>query len=511
MTKKTILTRAIPAALLAMLATLPLAADVLPVDLPAPDDKTVAKDKPVKVFILSGQSNSLGFGRIEGATPLYPSVFLSADPSVKPCKMPVDESALLPLKVYPSAEGGDAGTASAKLKTETETVIPFGATAGQLPAFGDSEKFVVTTHIEVPYDGNYQIHVGSEGSSHCVATINGKEVYRRNPGEQAVVTKLSLTTGKRHPLSIEYFEGGSTALWMEMVDLEGKGDLRWVVEKLGRFPYMIDEKGAWTVRNDVMLNDAYMGKGESDPLGAPACGPTFGPELGFGYVLGSYLDEPVIVMKADIGNRSLGWDILPPGSESYTFDGKEYPGYKEMLDADGKVVKFSGEGWYAGKQYDDYTAAIHNVLDNFGERYPDYKDQGFEVAGFLWWQGHKDGGSPAHNSRYEQNLVNLIKAWRTAGALRQDRAGPAQRRRSQAPPGARRQRQDHRHPPLLARPRRFPEEPGLPLQPQRRNLHAHRRRPGPRDGRADGRKGRVSACEAGEGNPSRPIDVPALR
>ncbi|MBT8045477.1 MAG: hypothetical protein KJO79_11045, partial [Verrucomicrobiae bacterium] len=66
----------------------------------------------------------------------------------------------------------------------------------------------------------------------------------------------------------------------------------------------------------------------------------------------------------------------------------------------------------AGKQYDDYTVAIHKVLDNFGEHYPEYADQGFEVAGFFWWQGHKDGPNPGHNSRYEQNLVNLIKAWR---------------------------------------------------------------------------------------------------
>jgi len=43
--------------------------------------------------------------------------------------------------------------------------------------------------------------------------------------------------------------------------------------------------------------------------------------------MGTFHDEPVIVMKADIGNRSLGWDVLPPGSKSYTFDGKNYPGF----------------------------------------------------------------------------------------------------------------------------------------------------------------------------------------
>lgn len=64
------------------------------------------------------------------------------------------------------------------------------------------------------------------------------------------------------------------------------------------------------------------------------------------------------------------------------------------------------------KQYDEYTAAVHKVLNNFDEKFPQYKDQGFEVAGFVWWQGHKDGPNPAYNARYKKNMVNLIKAWR---------------------------------------------------------------------------------------------------
>jgi len=411
--------------LMALLMAVPLAAAVIPIDLPAPDDKPVAKDMPVKVFILSGQSNMLGFGKIEGSNPMYDSVFLSADPSVKPGKMPVGNSALMPhgifqsaaadvesgatAKVYPGATA-PAGTEAAKTET-----IALGTVSETIPSIEGPHTVSVEAFIDVPYDGIYEVHAGMESSSHCVATLNGKEVYRKNPdAKEATITAIELKSGKRYPLVISYFQGGgSAAFWMEKTDMEAMGDLKWTVERLGRFPYLLDEKGEWTVRNDVMLNDAYMGKGKSDPLSAPACGTTFGPELGFGYVMGTYLDEPVIVMKADIGNRSLGWDILPPGSESYTFEGKNIPGYGEVVAADGTIQKPSGpKAWYAGKQYDEYTASIHAVLDNFGERYPEYKDPGFEVAGFAWWQGHKDGGSEAHIARYEQNLVNLIKAWR---------------------------------------------------------------------------------------------------
>ncbi|MBT8038419.1 MAG: hypothetical protein KJO21_12835 [Verrucomicrobiae bacterium] len=408
----------------------PLAAQVVPVNLPAPDNQPVDKTKPVKVFILSGQSNALGFGKVAGSSPLYSSIFLSADPSVKACKMPVDNGALLPLGIFVSKQGSEKGGTAhlvdGHVKLSKEAVEPtdikashvekfaLGQVTATLPTTDQPHTLSVSAYLEVPYDGTYETHSGMGASSQCIAWINHQKVYQKlSDKEDAVITQIALKAGVRYPLTVRYVgTGGSATFWMEQVGLEGKGDLKWVVEKLGRFPYMQDAKGKWSVRNDVMLNDAYMGKGKSAPLSAPACGPTFGPELGFGYVLGTYLDEPVIVMKADIGNRSLGWDILPPGSVSYTHEGKTYPGYGETLGSDGKVKKPGPKDWYAGKQYDDYTAAIHNVLDNFDKHYPQYADQGFEVAGFFWWQGHKDGPNAAHNSRYEQNLANLIKAWR---------------------------------------------------------------------------------------------------
>ena len=53
-----------------------------------------------------------------------------------------------------------------------------------------------------------------------------------------------------------------------------------------------------------------------------------------------------------------------------------------------------------------------NVLDNFATQYPQWAAQGFEIAGFVWWQGHKDQNEPAA-TRYETNLVNLINSLRT--------------------------------------------------------------------------------------------------
>ncbi len=413
-------------AMLAAISILPAMAATIPAELPAPDANPPSKDKPVKVYILSGQSNCLGFGRVEGAIPFYESVYLSADPAVTPSKMPVGNSAILPHGIYQSADGDAPKGAIAKvyegaydpkadyaqMKPVKMEPVALGTVSAELPTLSGQSTVVVEGTLEVPVNGNFQVHAGFEDSSLCIAQIDGKEVYRKTTAGKPKITEIHLKKGQRHPIRITYLKNGSAALWLEKTDMKGMGDLRWVTEESGKFKSLVTEDGEWVERPDVILCDAYMGKGKSDPLSAKAVGPTFGPELGFGWVMGEFHDEPVIVMKADIGNRSLGWDILPPGTESWEHEGTAYPGYGLKLDDNGKLVKPKAGEWYAGKQYDDYTASIHAVLDNFGEKYPQYKDQGFEVAGFVWWQGHKDGPNPGHNARYEQNLANLIKAWR---------------------------------------------------------------------------------------------------
>jgi alpha-galactosidase len=125
--------------------------------------------------------------------------------------------------------------------------------------------------------------------------------------------------------------------------------------------------------------------------------------------MGWLMDEPVLILKSCIGNRSLGWDLLPPGSERYTIDGKTYAGYKDSPDSwiEGQPKK--EVNWYAGKQYDDDLANAKMILGEIGKHYPGAKS--YQIAGFVWWQGHKDQNA-AHAGRYEQNLVNLIKALR---------------------------------------------------------------------------------------------------
>lgn len=195
---------------------------------------------------------------------------------------------------------------------------------------------------------------------------------------------------------------------------ETKGSLEYFVKEKGKYPHLIDDSGKWTVRNDVRHVFVMQSKGMMKVMRSEWLTPTgnFGPELGFGHVVGHVLQEPVLLLKACIGNRALGWDLLPPGSQRYTFEGKTYAGYKDTAEwwVEGQPKK--EVPWYAGKQYDDDVANAKSVLKDLAKYYPDYKGQGYQIAGFVWWQGHRDTGSAAHAARYEQNLVQLIKMLR---------------------------------------------------------------------------------------------------
>lgn len=201
---------------------------------------------------------------------------------------------------------------------------------------------------------------------------------------------------------------------------ETKGSLEYMIHEKGRYGFLVDDAGKWTVRKDVRYVHVMDQRGvdpkdmekfsdvKNDWLTVKG---NFGPELGFGHVLGHVLEEPVLILKACIGNRSLGWDLLPPGSERYEFDGKVYAGYKDTAPSWVKGEEPKAVNWYAGRQYDADTAHAKAVLNNLKKYLPDYNNQGYEVAGFVWWQGHKDQNA-AHASKYEENLVRLIKSLR---------------------------------------------------------------------------------------------------
>lgn len=245
------------------------------------------------------------------------------------------------------------------------------------------------------------------------------------PSLQATEAPVTLTDpdGKpadmTKPVKVFILLGQSNMLGFGRVGpAETQGTLEYMIQEKGKYPYLIDDQGEWTERKDVRYAHVMDKRGVAfDNMDEYAdmknqwlkVSGNFGPELGFGHVMGEVYNEPVLVLKACIGNRSLGWDLLPPGSKRYEFEGKTYAGYKDNPDkwVEGEPKK--EVNWYAGRQYDADVSHAKIALKNLDKYYPDAK--GYEIAGFVFWQGHKDQ-NPAHATHYEENLVRFINSLR---------------------------------------------------------------------------------------------------
>ncbi len=293
------------------------------------------------------------------------------------------------------------------------------------------------------------------------------------------------------PVKVYIMSGQSNMLGYGTVNGNGTGILNTMVNSENKFPHLRASGGGWVERNDVHVhalidtpNNGFQ-KAKLRPDWAAGTA-RFGPELGFGTIMGWLHDEPVLLIKPSIGNRALGWDYLPPGTPDYQptpADGFVYAGYGKSgpgVNASGQAQAFFNEawsvgkgpgliGWYAGKQFDDYyhdeedmgmrawvtgvsypancevkhnglpyisiaantsgalnepgvganwTTAwrlytvtnVADILDNFASQYPAWATQGFEISGYVWWQGHRDQSNGAVNSnRYRANMERFIK------------------------------------------------------------------------------------------------------
>jgi hypothetical protein len=191
------------------------------------------------------------------------------------------------------------------------------------------------------------------------------------------------------------------------------GTLEYAIEKKRRFHHLIDSKGEWTTRSDVR----YVGVNEqfhvhkNEWLTVHDEETHFGPELQFGYIMGELLDSPVMVLKSCSGRRSLGSDMLPPGSSGFTSEDFEYAGYGDSPHRWPIGIEPESTEWHAGIEYDVDVSNAKQVLMNIGDYYPGATE--YEIAGFVWWQGDTDRRMPAYAERYEENLVQLIKSLRS--------------------------------------------------------------------------------------------------
>ncbi len=142
-----------------------------------------------------------------------------------------------------------------------------------------------------------------------------------------------------------------------------------------------------------------------------------GPEFTFGLAMEKQLGEPILIIKTAWGGRSLITDFRPPGAGVRTFNDFTLKRWKERgLDVEKESATNQAK---CGVFYRHMIAHVTKVLGDIKRVVPDYDPtQGYELAGFVWFQGfndYVDGWSfpdqrkPGGYDEYGQLLAQFIR------------------------------------------------------------------------------------------------------
>lgn len=133
-------------------------------------------------------------------------------------------------------------------------------------------------------------------------------------------------------------------------------------------------------------------------IGYGADAQKIGPEYGFGLSIAEKVDGPILLIKTSWGGKSLNYNFRPPSAGTYQLNEKEKSGDK----ADEIAAN-------AGLNYRMMNEAIHGVLESLEKHHPEYDaDAGYEIAGFVWFQGFNDQFSPEFRDNYKDNMIKFI-------------------------------------------------------------------------------------------------------
>ena len=124
-------------------------------------------------------------------------------------------------------------------------------------------------------------------------------------------------------------------------------------------------------------------------FGAKDRGPKIGPEYTFGLYVEKMLDEPILIIKTAWGGKSLNTDFRPPSAGPYEFNEKQLETFRKQNKDIDAIQAEKKEA--TGRYYRLMTEHVKSVLAEIKRVYPDYDpQQGYELAGFVWFQGWND-------------------------------------------------------------------------------------------------------------------------
>lgn len=180
-------------------------------------------------------------------------------------------------------------------------------------------------------------------------------------------------------------------------NMQGHAETR-TFEQMGKDPRtapllakMQNKNGEPKVIDDVWISYLTDSGEKQGPLtaGFGASDNKIGPELAFGIVMHEKLGEPILLIKTAWGGKSLNTDFRPPSAGEYQFPEETVKLLeRNKIDIDAKLAARKEA---TGRYYKLMVDHVKKVLADIGKVDPDYDpQQGYELAGLVWFQGWND-------------------------------------------------------------------------------------------------------------------------
>jgi alpha-galactosidase len=255
-----------------------------------------------------------------------------------------------------------------------------------------------------------QSNMVGHARAHTIATLYASDdardkellelVFKEGSGISKQLLDEQLTLGRK----IDELTGGiSNDKIKAMSPGPEKTALEVEVKKLkdAHEAYKQNVSSSCVVSNRVYINSIADRNKKSGKLavGYGGDGKKIGPEYAFGLSIAEKIDGPILLIKTSWGGKSINYNFRPPSAGAYELNEKEKSG--------GKADEINKN---AGLNYRMMNEAVHNVLDNLKDHHPAYDAKaGYEIAGFVWFQGYNDQFSPEFRDNYKANMITFIK------------------------------------------------------------------------------------------------------
>jgi alpha-galactosidase len=192
-------------------------------------------------------------------------------------------------------------------------------------------------------------------------------------------------------------------------NMEGKAKVSLLEYQIGQpetkreFEHL-QKDGKWVVRPDVWIKFLDRKGNLTVGFGSPD---RIGPELEFGNVVGDHYEDQVLIIKTAWGGKSLFRDFRPPSSgeaDAKILEEMLANLKKKTPDATLDDVKKP-----FGVSYRLMLEEVSSTLAELKKHFPDYQGQGYEIAGFVWFQGWNDMINADYTAEYAKNMANFIR------------------------------------------------------------------------------------------------------